>query len=106
MNTETTKPAALPSHTQKTLALFRLLAGYDQSGLAPGEIAKALVVGAPWVSVNLPLLAEMGFCERVKDTNRWRLGLTFLRIANTVFMSNSSAVDDLRQRRQNITATF
>jgi DNA-binding IclR family transcriptional regulator len=102
----TARPAALPSHTQKTLELFRLLAGYDQMGLAPGEIAKALRIGAPWVSVNLPLLAEIGFCERVKDTPRWRLGLTFLRIANTVFMANTSAEDDLKQRRNNITTTF
>ncbi len=97
-----TEKTALPSHTQKTLELFRLLAGYDQIGLAPGEIARALQIGAPWVSVNLPLLAEAGYCERVKDTPRWRLGLVFLRIANTVFTANTSAEADLQQRRQNI----
>lgn len=100
------KSVTLPSHTQKTLELFRLLAGYDQMGLAPGEIAKALRIGAPWVSVNLPLLAEAGFCEHVKDTNRWRLGLTFVRIANTVFTNISNAEDDLKQRRNNIRTAF
>lgn len=46
-----TKPSpTLPSHTLKTCELFRLLAGYDQVGLAPGEIAKALGVGASCAS--------------------------------------------------------
>lgn len=92
----------LPSHTRKTLELFRLLAGYDLVGLAPGEIAKALGVGAPWVSVNLPLLAELNFVERIADTPRWRLGLTLLRIANTVHGGNADAQDALHMRNRNM----
>jgi len=95
------KTPTLPSHTQKTCELFRLLAGYDHIGLAPGEIAKALRVGAPWVSVNLPLLAELDFVERIPDTPRWRLGLTMLRIANTAFSANADAQDKLKQRERN-----
>jgi DNA-binding IclR family transcriptional regulator len=101
-----TKPQILPSHTRKTCELFRLLAGYDQVGLAPGEIAKALNVGAPWVSINLPLLAELDFCERVADTNRWRLGMTLMRIASTVFMANADAQDGLKQRLRNMTTSL
>lgn len=85
MATDATKPAALPSHTRKTCELFRLLAGHELLGLAPGEIAKGLCVGAPWVSVNLPTLAaETGFVERVDGTNRWRLGVPFVRISMAV----------------------
>lgn len=84
--------AALPAHTRKTCELFRLLAGHELLGLAPGEIAKGLGVGAPWVSVNLPALAaETGFCERIDGTNRWRLGVPFVRIAMTVSTELASA---------------
>lgn len=95
------KPA-LPSHTQKTCDLFRLLAGYDHMGLAPGEIAKALGVGAPWVSVNLPLLAELDFVERIANTPRWRLGISLIRIANTAFSANADAHGALQQRLRNM----
>jgi len=100
------KTPTLPSHTQKTCELFRLLAGYDHVGLAPGEIAKALRVGAPWVSVNLPLLAELDFVERIPDTPRWRLGVTFIRIANTAFSANADAQGALQQRMRNMTTSF
>ena len=81
--TEKTYPLAAP--IRKTCDLFRLLAGHEVLGLAPGEIAKGLGVPASWVSQNLPALeAETGFIERVEGTNRWRLGVPFVRIAVTV----------------------
>lgn len=84
MATETTAPK-LNDAIRKTCELFRLLAGHELLGLAPGEIAKGLGVSAPWVSVNLPAIAlETGFVERVDGTNRWRLGVPFVRISFTV----------------------
>ena len=97
------KTPKLAEPIRKTCELFRLLAGYEQVGLAPSEIAKALGVGASWVSQNLPPLAELGFVERVADTPRWRLGVAFVRIANTVFMANADAQDSLKQRLRNMT---
>ncbi len=98
----TEKVAKLPTHTRKTCELFRLLSGHELLGLAPGEIAKALGVGAPWVSVNLPALsAETGFVERVDGTNRWRLGVPFVRISVTVTTNLSAAkrrLDEVSQR--------
>ena len=94
---------AVPEPVRKVCDLFRLLAGYEVNGLAPGEIAKALGVGAPWVSVNLPGLAELGFVERVGETNRWRLGVAFLRIATTVLTANGQAKDQLAERLARIT---
>ena len=80
---EKTYPLAAP--IRKTCDLFRLLAGHEVLGLAPGEIAKGLGVPPSWVSQNLPALeAETGFVERVEGTNRWRLGVPFVRIAVTV----------------------
>ena len=84
MATET-NPKKLNDGIRKTCELFRQLAGHELLGLAPGEIAKGLNVGAPWVSVNLPAIAaETGFVERVDGTNRWRLGVPFVRISVTV----------------------
>lgn len=81
--TEKTYPLAGP--IRKTCDLYRLLAGHEVLGLAPGEIAKGLGVPPSWVSQNLPALeAETGFVERVEGTNRWRLGVPLVRIATTV----------------------
>lgn len=100
----TDKTPALADNVRKSCELFKLLANHEIHGLAPGEIAKALNVGAPWVSVNLPALAATtGFVERVADTNRWRLGISFLRIAHTVFMANSTAQERLQERVSRMT---
>lgn len=87
-----TENKKLNDSIRKTCELLRLLAGNELLGLAPGEIAKGLNVGAPWVSVNLPAIAaETGFVERVDGTNRWRLGVPLVRIANTVNTELASA---------------
>lgn len=92
MTTDTTTAPKLNDAIRKTCELFRLLAGHELLGLAPGEIAKGLNVSAPWVSVNLPAIAlETGFVERVDGTNRWRLGVPLVRIANTVNTELASA---------------
>ena len=100
MSSEKTYPLAGP--IRKTCDLFRLLAGHEVLGLAPGEIAKGLGVPPSWVSQNLPALeAETGFVERVEDTNRWRLGVPLVRIAITVSTNLNQAkrqLDELSQR--------
>lgn len=91
MATETSTPK-LNDAIRKTCELFRLLAGHELLGLAPGEIAKGMDVSPSWVSVNLPAIAaETGFIERVDGTNRWRLGVAFVRISVTVATNLSSA---------------
>lgn len=81
----------LAENLRKVCELFRLLTGHEVLGLAPGEIAKGLDVSPSWVSINLPALeAETGFVERVPGTNRWRLGVPFVRIALSV-MTNLNA---------------
>lgn len=83
---------------RKTCELFRLLAGHELLGLPPGEIAKGLGVAPSWVSVNLPALADTtGFVELVPGTNRWRLGVPFVRIAVNVSTQLAAARDRLEQ---------
>ena len=95
------KTYSLPAHSRKVCELLRLLAGHEVLGLAPGEIAKGLEVGASWVSVNLPALAaETGFVERVEGTNRWRLGVPFVRIAFTVSTNLNAAKRQLEEVSQ------
>lgn len=96
-----TASKTLAGPIRKTNALYRLLAGHELLGLAPGEIAKGLDVSPSWVSINLPALAEDGFVEQVQGTNRWRLGVQFVRIAITVSTNLNQAkrqLDDLTQR--------
>ena len=97
-----TQPSRLAANVRKTCELLRLLAGHEVLGLAPSEIAKALGVAPPWVSVNLRALeAETGFVERVEGTNRWRLGVPFVRVAFTVSTNLNQArrrLDELGQR--------
>ena len=97
--TEKTYPLAGP--IRKTCDLFRLLAGHEVLGLAPGEIAKGLGVPPSWVSQNLPALATTGFVEQVAGTNRWRLGVQLVRIATTVATNLNAAkrqLDDISAR--------
>ena len=85
--------------------LLRLLAGHEVLGLAPAEIAKALGVSPSWVSINLPAIeAETHFVERVAGTNRWRLGVAFVRIAFTVStnLNNARAQLDETARRYSV----
>ena len=85
------KTYALAAPIRKTCDLFRLLAGHEVLGLAPGEIAKGIDVPPSWVSQNLPALATTGYVEQVVGTNRWRLGVQFVRIATTVATNLSAA---------------
>ncbi len=87
----TEKVYPLPEPIRKANALYQLLAGHELLGLSPGEIAKGLDVPASWVSVNLPAIATSGFVERVEDTNRWRLGVAFVRISVTVTTNLTAA---------------
>ena len=98
MATETTYKLAEP--IRKTCDLFRLLAGHEVLGLAPAEIAKGLDVAPSWVSVNLPALSTTGFVERVDGTNRWRLGVAFVRISVTVATNLSAAKRRLEEVSQ------
>lgn len=97
----TDKKYLLAAPIKKTCDLFRLLAGHELLGLAPGEIAKGLGVTPSWVSVNLPALAqETGFVEQVPGTNRWRLGVPFVRIAVNVSTQLAAAKERLEQTSQ------
>lgn len=92
---------ALSAPIRKTCELFRLLAGHELLGLAPGEIAKGLGVPPSWVSQNLPPLTTTGFVEQVPGTNRWRLGVAFVRVATTVATNLNTArrqLDDISHR--------
>jgi len=81
----------LAGSIQKTCDLFRLLAGHELLGLAPGEIAQGLGVSPSWVSNNLPPLSTTGYVEQVMGTNRWRLGVQFVRISFTVATNMNQA---------------
>jgi len=58
---------------QRLLQLIDLLAGHELAGLLPGEIAKALAVGASTVTRDLDNLRSAGWAELTPKGDRWRL---------------------------------
>jgi len=58
---------------QRLLQLIDLLAGHELQGLLPGEIAKALAVGASTVTRDLDNLRSAGWAEQTPKGDRWRL---------------------------------
>ncbi len=93
----------LPDPIRKTNDLYMLLAGNELLGLAPGEIAKGINVSPSWVSITLPALAAQGgFVEQVEGTNRWRLGVAFVRISTTVTTNLATA----RRRLEEVGARY
>jgi len=57
---------------RRLLQLIDLLAGHELQGLLPGEIAKALAVGASTVTRDLDNLRTAGWAEQTPQ-GRWRL---------------------------------
>lgn len=93
---------ALAGPIQKTCDLFCLLCGHEFLGLTPGEVATGLKVSPSWVSLNLPALATTGFVEQVPGTNRWRLGVRFVRISVTV----STNLNQRKQELENLSDRY
>ena len=58
---------------QRLLRMVDLLAGHELHGLAPGEIAKALVIGPSSVTRDLDNLRTAGWAEQTPQGGRWRL---------------------------------
>lgn len=79
-----------------------LLAGNEFNGVAPGELAKALVTNPSNITRDLYVLEVAGLAERLPhDQNRWRLGPKLIQIANA-FAAHMSDVarraDEIQQR--------
>lgn len=60
-----------------------LLAGNEFSGVAPGELAKALATNPSNITQDLRVLQAAGLAETIPhDPKRWRLGPKVIQIAN------------------------
>lgn len=86
---------------QRLLQLIDLLAGHELQGLLPGEIAKALAVGASTVTRDLDNLRSAGWAELTPKGDRWRLtphviqhGLRY----SAALQAGAQAWRDLEQR--------
>ena len=66
---------------QRLLQLIDLLAGHELQGLLPGEIAKALAVGASTVTRDLDNLRSAGWAELTPKGDRWRLAPHVIQIS-------------------------
>ena len=86
---------------QRLLQLIDLMAGHELQGLLPGEVAKALTVGASTVTRDLDNLRTAGVAERDDATGNWRLTPRLPQQSIKVFNAIDAAqrrVDEARNR--------
>ncbi|ARO88152.1 hypothetical protein EBAPG3_010400 [Nitrosospira lacus] len=75
--------------------VMMLLAGNEFSGVAPGELAKALRTSPGNITRDLSVLQQLGLAEQLPhDTTRWRLGPKLIQIG----LSFSRHLDEVRRR--------
>lgn len=58
---------------QRILRVLMFLFGHEVSGLAPGELAKALQITASDATRDLANMKYAGLAEQIQDSGRWRL---------------------------------
>lgn len=87
---------------QRLLQLIDLLAGHELAGLAPGEIAKALAVGASTVTRDLDNLRTAGWAEITPKGDRWRLAPHVVRIS----LRHAAALRTAEQQLQDVMRRF
>lgn len=87
---------------RKAVGYLRVLAGHEVEGLRPGQIAKALGLGAATVTRDLRALKDEGVVELVPDMeDRWRLGPSVVQIALAHMQGidrMSARVSEVKQR--------
>lgn len=66
---------------QRILALVKLLAGHEITGMAPAQIAQHQACSASLVTRDLANLKQAGFAEQVPETNYWRLAPEVVQIS-------------------------
>lgn len=66
---------------QRILALVKLLAGHEITGMAPAQIAHHQKCSASLVTRDLANLKQAGFAEQVPETNYWRLAPEVVQIS-------------------------
>lgn len=86
---------------QRILQLIRALAGREQEGLAPTQIAGLLDCSPSQVTRDLANLKHAGFAEQIPTTGRWRLGPAPVQIGiahMTALDRAQRRLDELKQR--------
>jgi DNA-binding IclR family transcriptional regulator len=80
---------------RKGVGYYRLLAGHELEGMRPGQIAKALGLGAATVTRDLRALKDEGVVELVPGMeDRWRLGPAVVQIA----LAHMHAIERMAER--------
>ena len=85
---------------QRLLQLIDLLAGHELQGLLPGEIAKALAVGASTVTRDLDNLRTAGWAELTPKGDRWRLAPHAIQLSERYAAGVRSSVQGLLDTTQ------
>lgn len=88
---------------QRVLRVMLALAGREIEGLAPGELAKGLVIDAANVTRDLANLFEAGIAEEITGTGRWRLTPKLVQIGVAMQLGVETAERKLAEAKQRYT---
>lgn len=87
---------------QRILALIRVLAGHEITGIASAQIAALQECSASLVTRDLANLKTAGFAERVPETNYWRLAPEIVQIA----IKHGNALKRAEERLEEVTQRY
>jgi DNA-binding IclR family transcriptional regulator len=88
---------------QRILRVLLALAGNEVNGLAPGELARGLQIGANQVTHDLRNLRIAGLAEEIPDLKRWRLSPRIPQIAVAMLHGIDRTEQRLTDTRQRYT---
>ena len=86
---------------QRIIKVMLRLAGHELTGIAPGEIARALNISPSAVSRDLANLHIAGLAEQLPESSNWRLTPRLSQIGLAMLSSAERArfkVDEIVQR--------
>jgi DNA-binding IclR family transcriptional regulator len=90
---------------QRILALVRLLAGHEITGMSPKQIADQQSCSASLVTRDLANLKQAGFAEQTPETNYWRLSPEVVQISLRHATALARAQDRLAEVQQRFSRT-
>lgn len=101
-----TSPVAVNQSAERTLRVLDVILKHAVNGLTPGEIVNATGLNASSVSRYVAALEQMGWAERIPETDRIRASVRVAQRAMAVLQELDKAQSRLNELRNRITQTY